>query len=82
MTHQVKRIPCQQNMRPFSQRVIELEQKLENIEADKAELENALCESRDALKVSDFQTISLQQNSFSNHLLLQNYKSSYLFVPR
>ncbi|XP_075075392.1 filament-like plant protein isoform X1 [Nicotiana tabacum] len=39
----------------ISQRVAELEQKLEKIKAEKAELENALCESEGALKVSDLQ---------------------------
>ncbi|XP_060198036.1 filament-like plant protein isoform X2 [Lycium barbarum] len=39
----------------ISQRVAELEQKLEKIEAEKAELGNALTESQDALKVSSVQ---------------------------
>ncbi|KAM3308716.1 filament-like plant protein [Capsicum chacoense] len=39
----------------ISQRVAELEQKLEKIEAEKAELENAVSESQDALMVSDLQ---------------------------
>lgn len=39
----------------LSQRVVELEKKLEKIEAEKAELENALSKSQDALMVSSLQ---------------------------
>ncbi|KAG5579676.1 hypothetical protein H5410_050303 [Solanum commersonii] len=73
--------PLSAEYETLSQRVVELEQKLEKIETDKVELENALSESRDALKVSNLKTLSQQQNSFSNQLLLQNYKASNLCVP-